>query len=135
MDNPETDADKINLFKSGGLIPHTLRVYDCTGADVSSTVGATLTLRLTVRLRSGTAGVPDTEIVPEYTGQGDAGGVFAYTGTLFRYTLNTNSTDYPVGTINTAAYFTSLVTATYNNQPGVVVAREDARLETSTRGK
>ena len=102
---------------------------------MTTTVGATLTLRLTVRLRSTAAGTTDTEIVPEYTGTGDAGGVLVNLGTQFQYRLNTNSTEYPIGTINTAAYFTSLVTATYNSQPGVAVAREDARLETSTRGK
>jgi hypothetical protein len=135
MNDPETDADKTNLFKTGSKISHTLRVYNCLGVDVTPTVGPTMTLRLTVTRRSGVAGVPDVAIVPDYSGVGDAGGVMVLTGGQFKYTLDTNSTDYPSGTIDTAAYFTTLVTATYNNNPGVVVAREDARLETNNKGK
>ena len=134
-DDPETDADKINVFKSGGLVPHVVKVYSCNGTDVTSTIGTTMTLHLTVRYRSTLAGVGDEVIVPEYTGVGDAGGLMVNTGGSFKYTLNTNTTDYPAGTINTAAYFNTLVQATYNSAPGVVVAQEDARLESNTKGK
>ena len=128
-DNPATDADKTNLFRTGTMVPIQMRVYACDGSDVSSTVGATLDLHLTVSYHTGVAGAEDVAIVPDYVGTGDEGGLLVYTGTMFRYNLSTNRFEYPAGTINNTGYFTALVTATYIASPDVVVAVEDARLE------
>ena len=124
----DTDADVANLFKVGSTIPHQLKIFACNGTDVTASVASQVTLRLTETYRSGVGGASST-IVPEYSGVGDAGGLLVYNGAFFKYNLNTNKSDYPAGTASSAAYFSSLVTATYNVAPWIVVAREDARLE------
>ena len=133
-DDPATDADVSNLFKSGTNLPHYVKVYNCAGADVTGTAHLRLTVRLTVTRRtSGVGAAGDVAIVPELAGNPDAGNVMAYSSGYFRYSLATNTSDYPVGTVNNATYFNTLVVATENANPGVWVGREDARLETNTK--
>ncbi len=127
-DDPSTDADVANVFKVGSTVPHQVKVMACSGADVTSTIGGQVTLRLTETYRAG-AGGGQVAIVPEYNGQGDAGGVLVLAGSHFKYNLSTDASHYPAGTQNNAAYFSSLVTATYDVAPAIIAGREDARLE------
>ncbi|HVV81431.1 MAG TPA: HYR domain-containing protein [Kofleriaceae bacterium] len=128
-DDPATDADVSNLFKTGTNLPHYVRVYNCSGADVTGTAHLRLTLRMTVTLRSGVGAAGDVSIVPESSTTPDAGDVMAYNSGYFKYTLATNLNDYPSGTVNNSTYFNTLMVATENSSPGVWVGREDARLE------
>jgi hypothetical protein len=123
-----TDADVANLFKVGSTVPTQLKVYSCSNVDVTASVASQVSLRLTETYRTGIGGA-STAIVPEYSGVGDAGGLLVYNSTFFKYNLNTNKTDYPAGTANTAAYFSTLITATYNVAPWIIAGQEDARLE------
>lgn len=127
-DDPTTDADATNLFKAGSTIPHQVKILSCSGADVTAAVASQVSLRLTETYRSG-IGNAEVNIVPEYSGVGDAGGLMVFLGPKFKYNLNTNTTQYPGGTSKNAGYFTSLVTATYNVAPWIIAGREDARLE------
>ena len=127
-DDPNTDTDVGNVFKVGSTVPHKIKIIACNGTDVTAAFASRVTLRLTETYRSG-VGNGSTAIVPEYNGQGDAGGVLNYDGSQFHYNLSTNAARYPAGTTANAAYFSSLITATYNSSPGIVAGREDARLE------
>ena len=121
-DAPATAADVTNVFKTPGTLPHTVKVFACDGTEVTTTVGMGMTLRLTPTRHAGVAGAGDVAIVPEENGYGDAGGVMVLTPGAygqFNYSLLTNATDYPRGTVNNAMYFTSLVMATMNAAPGV----------------
>ena len=82
-----TDADIANVFKQGSTVPHHLRVYACDGTDVTTAVASQVMLRLTETFRS-SAAAPATVIVPEYIGQGDAGGVLPLVGSHFKYNLS-----------------------------------------------
>ena len=54
----ETDADAINRFKVGSTVPHKVKLYDCDGNDVTTTlwflglVGFLIRLRCVVDRRS-----------------------------------------------------------------------------------
>ncbi len=133
-----TSASTTASRQSTGTLPHNVKVYACDGTEVTTTVGMRMTLRLTPTRHAGVGvgAAGDVAIVPEDNGYGDAGGVMVLTAGQFgqfKYSLLTNTTDYPQGTINNATYFTSLVTATMNTAPGVWVGREDVRLETNTK--
>ena len=123
-----TDADVANVFKVGSTVPHKLALVACNGTVVTAAVAGQVTLRLTETYRSGASGA-STTIVPEYTGQGDAGGVLNYNGAHFAYNLKTDAAHYAAGTVNNPGYFSSVVTATYNSAPGIVAGQEDTRLE------
>jgi len=129
-DNIETDRDEANEFKVKSKIPHKVRLRDCSGRDVTASLGARVTVKLDVTLRRYTA-AGNSELVadlPEkYSGTGRAGGVMELTGGAFHYNLDT--TGYPAGTIKNSTFIRSDVTVTYKDAAGVVAGEEDAWLE------
>jgi hypothetical protein len=128
-DDINTDADVSNVFQVKSTIPNQIKVFACSGADVTTSLASSVTVRLTVNLRSDTSSGAGTSIVPVFTGVGDAGGVFVLTGDHFHYNQKTDPAVYPAGSINNASYFDNVVTLTYNAAPGIVAGHEDARLE------
>src|SRR5207244_1998711 len=68
-DDINTDADATNVFQVKSTIPHKVKLYACSGADV--TAARAVTVRLTVSLRTGDVG-SGINIIPTYTGAGDA---------------------------------------------------------------
>jgi hypothetical protein len=128
-DDPESDADVANVFNVNSVIRNRVRILSCDGSDVTKSVADQVTLRLTVNYRNTASTAAGTSIVPDFVGVGDAGGELVFTDGAFSYNQRTNRTDYPAGTVTSAYYFDNLVTLTYDSMPGVVIAREDARLE------
>jgi Nidogen-like/HYR domain len=128
-DDINTDADVANMFEVKRTIPNQVKVFACSGADVTTAIAAGVTLRLTTSFRDDTSGNAGTAIVPTFTGVGDAGGVFVLTGDHFHYNQKTDSTSYPAGSVNNTHYFQNVVTLTYNAAPSIVAGQEDARLE------
>jgi hypothetical protein len=128
-DDIRTDADATNLFQVGSTVPNKLRVFGCNGADVTRAVAGSVTLRLTLFLRTDGSPGEGTPIVPSYTGVGAPGGVLVLTDDQFQYNLKTDRATYPSGTINNSYYFDDIITATYNVAPGIIAGQEDARLE------
>jgi hypothetical protein len=101
----------------------------CSGADVTTAIAGSVTLRLTTSFRDDTGSGAGTSIVPTFTGVGDVGGVFVLTGNHFHYNQQTDPKSYPTGSINNSHYFDNVVTLTYNAAPSIVAGQEDARLE------
>lgn len=128
-DDIRTDADATNLFQVGSTVPNKLRALACNGADISRAIAGSVTLRLTLFLRSDTSAGAGTPITPSYTGVGAPGGVLVLTDGAFQYNLKTDRATYPSGTSNNSSYFDDIITATYNAAPGITAGQEDARLE------
>jgi hypothetical protein len=126
----ETDLDVQNNFKSGSTIPHKVRIYNCAGEDVTAAIAGQVTVRLNVTQRQYLNTSVSTLVndVPEaYAGVGAAGGLFVFVDNEMRYNLKT--TGYPSGTASSPSFFRSHVTVEWNVAPGVIVAEEDAWLE------
>jgi hypothetical protein len=128
-DDIERDADVANVFEVKRTIPNQIKVFACSGADVTTAIAGSVTLRLTTSFRDDTSNSAGTAIVPSFTGVGDAGGVFVLTGDHFQYNQKTDATTYPSGSINNSHYFENIVTLTYNAAPSIVAGQEDVRLE------
>jgi len=128
-DDINTDADVANVFEVKRTIPNKIKVFACDGADVTTGVADSVTLRLTVNFRDDGNGGTGTSIVPTFTGVGDVGGVFVLTDDHFHYNQKTDPDSYPTGTVNDSHYFDNVVTLTYNSAPNIVAGQEDARLE------
>jgi len=128
-DDINTDADVANVFEVKRTIPNKIKVFACDGADVTTGVADSVTLRLTVNFRDDGNGGTGTSIVPTFTGVGDVGGVFVLTDDHFHYNQHTDPDSYPTGTVNDSHYFDNVVTLTYNSAPNIVAGQEDARLE------
>ena len=124
--NYKTDTDIINNFKSGSTVPHKVRLYNCSNADVSTSAAVTVRINAT---EQNVAGQPGGELdLPEnFNGTGDAGGLLRLTDGHWQFNLNTSG--FEAGTVNNNRFFQSLVTVEYNAAIGTVAGAEDARLE------
>jgi hypothetical protein len=128
-DDINADADIANLFQVKSTIPNKIKLYACTGADVTNALAYSVTARLTINYREDSTPAAGTAIVPTFTGVGDEGGVFVHNGDQLQYNLKTDTASYPAGSINNSHYFADIVTVTYNSAPNIVAGQEDARLE------
>ena len=129
-DDIETDRDEANEFKVKSKIPHKVRLFDCSGRDVTSHVAKKVTVTLDVTLRRyATPGHSElvTDLPEKYSGAGHKGGVMELKGGSFHYNLDT--TGYPAGTIKNATFIRSHVTVSYDDAPEMLAGEEDAWLE------
>jgi len=128
-DDIETDADVVNLFNPGQAIPVKVDLYDCDGINQTSILGSGLILRLDVTLRQ-SGGTTSTLVndVPENSINGaDVSGLMRLQNGHFQYNLDTSG--YEGSTGNNSKFFRLLVTTEQQTDPGVIIGREDATLE------
>ncbi len=127
-DDPQT-PNYANCFRVGDKLCHVVRLLDCNGNDVTSTMSSCVTVHIDVTERQGSPS--DSTLVSDvsqnYSGVGCPGGIMVPTGGTFQYTLNTSG--YEAGTINKSRFFRSCVWVEYNSSPGVPVGMEDVILE------
>jgi hypothetical protein len=129
-DNIEADQDIMNLFKSGSRVPHKVRLLDCAGVDVTTSLASRVRVKLNVTQRqfvNATSSVLVNDLPESFTGVGGAGGVMVLTGGQFHYNLNT--TGYAGGSASGPAFFRTHVSVDYTSTPGLVAGEEDAWLE------
>ena len=117
------------MFEVKRTIQNEIKVFACDGADVTTAITDSVTLRLTINFRDDASPGPGTSIVPNFIGVGDVDGVFVLTGNRFHYNQKTDPSTYPAGTVNDTHYFDNIVTLTYKAVPNIVASQEDARLE------
>jgi hypothetical protein len=127
--NIETDADVVNTFKVGSRVIHKVKLFDCTGNDVTEAYASLVTVKLDVTLRTATnTGSEVVNDVPEVSsGVGNAGGLMIPVGGHFQYNLDT--TGYAAGTVTDGRFYRSEVTVEWVSAPGLVVGGEDVLLE------
>jgi hypothetical protein len=129
-DEIETDLDVANRFKVGQTIPVKVKVLDCSGNDVTATLGTALTVRIdtTEREDQGTASTLVSDIPEDFNGVGEPESVMVLMGDHFQYNLDTDGLE--TGTFSDPnRFFRVLVNVEYNTDPGIVVGTEDALLE------
>jgi hypothetical protein len=120
----------VNKFKAGSRIPHKIKLYDCAGNDVTEAVGPSVKIKLDVTERAGTYtnSTVFNDLPEAYSGMGDPGSLMQLIDHHFQYNLDT--TGYESNTINNATrFFQSCVEVEYLSNPGIVVGRENAILE------
>ncbi|MCU0781874.1 MAG: HYR domain-containing protein, partial [Akkermansiaceae bacterium] len=126
----ETDQDVQNKFKVGAKLDHRVKLYDCTGADVTKTLAPAVTVKLDATVRQPADPVGSTlvsDLIENFEGWGGPGGVMELEKDKFRYVLLT--TGFPKGTLAQPAFIRSRITVEYKSAPGVIVGAEDAWLE------
>ena len=124
-DDIDTDADVANVFQVKSTVPHQVHLLSCGGADVTTSVSVTVNIAVT--LKDGAGAQPDTNVVPNAVGVGDAGGVMALVDGKYKYNLKTAG--YVSGTASSSLYFASVVKVSYTSAPSIIVGQEDVRLE------
>jgi hypothetical protein len=124
-DNIDTDADIANVFQVKSTIPNQVKLFDCGGADVTST--AAVSVKIGVTKRSGSVSAAGTVVLPTYTGAGDVGSTMVLVDGMYKYNLKT--TGYDSGTFSNTNFYDSVVSVSYSATPSLVVGQEDARLE------
>jgi len=120
----------VNKFTPGQTIPHKVKIYDCAGNDVTTTLGPSLKVILDVTERVGTYdnSVVFNDVPETFNGVGDAGSLMELIDHHFQYNLKT--TGYTPGTLNNPnRFFRSCVRVEYLSAPGLTVGAEDAILE------
>ncbi len=124
-DDITADADVANKFKVGQTVPHKVKLYSCGGADVTASLGSSVTVKLAVYAGVNPTGTNLVNDLDDYNGVGDVGGVMTLTGGHFQYNLHANSDDYTSG----GAQYSSVVTVSYDSAPLTTSGVEDARLK------
>ena len=119
-----TDADAANVFQVKSTIPHQVRLLDCLSNDV--TTSAAVSVKLGVTKRSDSS-IETTNVLPTYTGAGDAGGLMVLVDGKYKYNLKT--TGYDSGTVYSSGFYDAVVSVNYSSNTSIVVGQEDARLE------
>ena len=125
--DPFSDADVVNKFKAGSTVPHRIKLYTCSGVDVTFISPLLVTVWLDVTERNQLTNALVVDVPEEFTGLGGPGGLMVPIGDNYFYNLKTRG--YETGTTNNARYFQSMVTVTYDLFPTLVAGREDAALE------
>jgi hypothetical protein len=111
-----------NRFNVGQTIPHKVKLFDCSNADVTSQTGVTVQLTVTA-LAAGSANLVND--VGEYAGMGDAGSLMVLADGQWQFNLKTTSGDYaPSGQL-----YLSTASATYDAAPALVAGIGTARLQ------
>lgn len=129
-DDIETDTDGINKFKVGSTIPVKIKILDCDGNDLTTSIAPAVTVRLDVteRENQGTTSTVVNDVPEDFNGVGDPESRLVLTGNHFQYNLDTDG--FEAGTIDDPIrFFRVQVTVEYNTEPLVVVGEEDALLE------
>jgi len=127
-DDPSTPAF-INCFHPGDRICHVVRLLDCNGNDVTSSLSGCVTVHIDVTERQGTfsSSVLVNNVPQNYTSIGSPGCLLVPINGTYQYCLDT--TGYQAGTINTTRFFRSCVWVEYNSSPCIPVGMEDVILE------
>jgi hypothetical protein len=134
--DPRSTTERVNAFKVGDKLLHKVKLYDCTGSDVTTSLGSSVSVRLDVSLRKGSyyTGAVVSQLVVSSSGVGGVGNLMMLSGGTYQYNLMT--TGYEGDTDNDGAggakdldFFQSLVSVEYNAVPGVDVGRENLILE------
>ena len=134
--DPLSTTERVNVFKVGDKLLHKVKLYDCNGNDVTTSLGSSVSVRLAVTLRKGSyySGAVVSQLVVSAAGVGGVGNLMVLSGGTYQYNLNTSG--YEADTDNDGAggvrdldFFQSLVWVEYNAVPGVDVGRENLILE------
>ena len=127
-DSPST-FEQVTCFRVGQCVLHEVRLLDCNGNDVTSSLANCVTVHLDVTERCGSyANSALVSDVPQnYNFYGCAGSLMVPCNGEFLYNLNTAG--YPSHTVNTSTFFRSCVWVDYNSAPGVVAGMEDVLLQ------
>jgi uncharacterized repeat protein (TIGR03803 family) len=129
--DPQSTTEQVNLFKVGDKLLHKVKLYDCNGNDVTTSLGSSVSVRLAVTLRNGsyTSGAVVSDLVVASSGVGGVGNLMVLSNGTYQYNLAT--TGYEAGTSSgrNLDFFQSLVWVEYNAVPGVDVGRENVILE------
>ena len=127
-DDPST-LEQVTCFRVGQCVMHQVRLLDCNGNDVTSSLANCVTVHLDVTERCGTYANSSlvNDVGQNYSIYGCAGGIMVPCNGEFLYNLNT--TGYPSRTVNTSKFFRSCVWVDYNSCPGVPVGMEDVLLQ------
>ncbi len=127
-DDPSTPA-YVNCFHPGDQICHVVRLLDCNGNDITSSLSSCCTVHLDVTERCGTFcnSVLVSDVPQKYSGIGCPGNIMVpYCGT-FQYNLCTSG--FKSHTLNTTYFYRGCAWVEYNSCPGVPVGCEDVLLQ------
>jgi len=127
----DTSSQAVNRFAVSTVLEHHIQLFDCYGNDVTATYAPLVTVYIDIKEYNGTyaSATMINDIVENYVGTGDPGSIMEFKGNHFQYNLKSDKTNYDSGTVNNTKYFRSVVSVVYNDQPGVIVGREDAIFE------
>jgi hypothetical protein len=121
-------AQIINQFNSGDKILHKIRLIDCNGADVTTSVQNSVRVFLNVQELQGSYQTMGAFPVVPGTATGDSGGQMTYVNGTFQYNLNTAG--YEMHTVNNNRFFRGCVRVEdATSFPGTVLGNEDVILE------
>lgn len=126
-DSPST-PELITSFNVGDKICHVVRLLDCNGNDVTSSLASSVTVHIDVTERQGSY-ISSTLVsdVTENGSVGSPGAIMAPVNGTFQYLLDTSG--YPSGTVGTSTFFRACAWVEYNSSPGVPVGMEDVLLQ------
>lgn len=127
-DSPST-PEPITCFHVGDKICHVVRLLDCNGNDVTSSLASSVTVHIDVTERQGS--YTSSTLLSDVTQSASAGSPGAImvpiNGTSFQYVLDTSG--YPAKTVGTSTFFRACAWVEYNSSPGVPVGMEDVLLQ------
>lgn len=117
----ESGSNVVNRFTVNSTIPHKIKLLDCAGNDVTAAMASLVTVKIDVteRVQTETGSALLVDVPEDYSGVGDAGGLMVFTGGQFQFNLKTKG--YESGTVRNNRFFQSLVTVTYDTNPGTPV--------------
>ena len=128
-DDIDGDNDIANKFKVGQVIPVKVKILDCFGNDVMTSIAPLVTFRLDMTERDDQGMTTIVNDVPEeFNGVGSSEGIMVLNGNHFQFNLDTDTFD-PSTIGNPNLYFRAHVTVEYDTDPTIVVGEEDALLE------
>ena len=122
-----TTGQVVNRFTRNCTVLHKVKLYNCAGADITSTAPVTVKIDVTERVGTYQNSTLLVDVPEDYSGIGDPAGTMERQSGHFQFNLKTQG--YDAGTINNTKFFRSVVLADYNSAPGVNVGIEDAILE------
>jgi hypothetical protein len=127
-DDPST-PEIATLFSPGDKLLHRCRILDCTGNDVTCTLGPSVTVHMDVTERTGTYYLSTlvSDVSQNYSSIGSPGSIMVPLNGCFQYNLD--ATGYEKGTVNSSRFFRSCIWVEYNSSPGTPVGMEDVILE------
>ena len=122
-------TENINQFRSGDKVLHTVRLLDCTGADVTDSLVSSVTVHIDVTERQGdyASSTLFKDVPQNYVSVGSPGSIMVWVNHHFEYNLDT--TGYESGTIYNTKSFRSCVWVEYKTAPGVCAGIEDIFME------
>jgi hypothetical protein len=135
--DPRSTTERVNTFRVGDKLLHKVKLYDCAGNDVTTSLGSSVSVRLGVTLRKGSyysGAVVSQLVVSASGGVGGVGNLMMLSGGAYQYNLMTNGYEADTDNDGTGGardmdFFQSLVWVEYNAVPGVDVGRENLILE------